>query len=215
MSDILMDPCKFNFESGELCLDFANTVDWHISTHPEDRLHSYRDLIDWACAAKILSVEEAGQLINLAEQEPVKATDFYQCAIALREVIYRIFAGVATCRICDINPSDLAILNQYIQEASSHRRIVNIGDKFEWQWDGQLVALDKMVWCVARSAADLLSSTKLKQVGQCQDDRGCGWLFIDTSRNHSRRWCSMESCGNRAKAQRHYGKTVKARSGKQ
>jgi predicted RNA-binding Zn ribbon-like protein len=53
----------------------------------------------------------------------------------------------------------------------------------------------------------LVTSKEIKRVGECADDRGCGYLFIDTSRNHSRRWCSMEACGNRAKAQRHYQKT--------
>jgi predicted RNA-binding Zn ribbon-like protein len=61
-----------------------------------------------------------------------------------------------------------------------------------------------MLWPIAREAANLLTSKDIKRMGECADDRGCGYLFFDTSRNHSRRWCSMESCGNRAKAQRHY-----------
>jgi predicted RNA-binding Zn ribbon-like protein len=69
-----------------------------------------------------------------------------------------------------------------------------------------------MLWPVARSAADLLTSAEeLARVGQCADDRGCGWLFFDTSRNHSRRWCAMKDCGNRAKARRHYRRQRKAR----
>jgi predicted RNA-binding Zn ribbon-like protein len=61
------------------------------------------------------------------------------------------------------------------------------------------------VWPVAYSAADLLATPdQLARVGQCQDDRGCGWLFLDLTKNHSRRWCAMDDCGNRAKAKRHY-----------
>jgi predicted RNA-binding Zn ribbon-like protein len=63
-----------------------------------------------------------------------------------------------------------------------------------------------MLWPVVRDAADLLTSKELNRVGRCADER-CGWLFVDTSRNRSRRWCSMESCGNRAKARRHYRKS--------
>jgi len=66
-----------------------------------------------------------------------------------------------------------------------------------------------MLWPVTRAAVDLLLSDSLAQVGQCADDRGCGLLFIDTSRNHSRQWCSMDACGNRAKAQRHYRRSKK------
>jgi len=67
--------------------------------------------------------------------------------------------------------------------------------------------LDRPLWPVARAAADLLQSEQLERVGECADDRGCGYLFLDTSRNHSRRWCSMESCGNRAKARSHDRRT--------
>ena len=56
---------------------------------------------------------------------------------------------------------------------------------------------------IIKSAADLLVSPELKRVKQCADD-ACGWLFMDKSRNNSRRWCSMKDCGNRAKAHRHY-----------
>jgi predicted RNA-binding Zn ribbon-like protein len=63
------------------------------------------------------------------------------------------------------------------------------------------------MWPVVHSAAELLTSPHLDRVRQCADDRGCGFLFFDTSRNGSRRWCSMESCGNRAKARRHYQRT--------
>jgi len=63
-----------------------------------------------------------------------------------------------------------------------------------------------MLWPILRSGADLLASEDRERVGQCADDRGCGWLFFDASRNRSRRWCNMEDCGNRAKAKRHYAR---------
>ena len=74
---------------------------------------------------------------------------------------------------------------------------------FDSATDGDEISLDKMIWAVARSAADLLTSADLKRVGVCAGE-GCGWLFFDTSKNNSRRWCAMEDCGNRAKARRHY-----------
>jgi len=48
----------------------------------------------------------------------------------------------------------------------------------------------------------LTSSQRLNQVRQCRGDN-CGWLFVDGSKNHSRRWCDMRDCGNRAKVRRH------------
>jgi predicted RNA-binding Zn ribbon-like protein len=75
---------------------------------------------------------------------------------------------------------------------------------FAWNWPLGPLSFEQMLWPITRAAMDLLLSKELSQVGQCADDRGCGLLFIDTSRNHSRQWCSMDVCGNRAKAQRHY-----------
>jgi predicted RNA-binding Zn ribbon-like protein len=85
---------------------------------------------------------------------------------------------------------------------------------FTWGWADNPGALDRLLWPVMQSAAELLTSDLVARVGECQDDRGCGWLFIDTSRNRSRRWCSMGGCGNRAKAHRHYQRTQKVRAGR-
>jgi predicted RNA-binding Zn ribbon-like protein len=63
--------------------------------------------------------------------------------------------------------------------------------------------VDRIISEVVRSAADILVSNQLDRICRCDE---CGWLFYDASRNHLRRWCSMEICGNRAKARRHYEK---------
>ena len=88
----------------------------------------------------------------------------------------------------------------------AHSRIIETPAGFVWDWDGSADALDKMLWPVVLSAADLLTSKELERVGECADHRRCGWLFFDVSRNHSRRWVSMEICGNRAKVRRHRSK---------
>jgi predicted RNA-binding Zn ribbon-like protein len=56
---------------------------------------------------------------------------------------------------------------------------------------------------VARAAADLLVSPERALVRECASGT-CSWLFVDRSRTHQRRWCSMKTCGNRAKARRFY-----------
>ena len=86
----------------------------------------------------------------------------------------------------------------------THARIVSTKEGFKWDWSEEL-ALDRMLWFIARSAADLLTSGNLDRVRQCGDEE-CGWLFIDTTKNRSRRWCDMTDCGNRAKARRHYSR---------
>jgi predicted RNA-binding Zn ribbon-like protein len=105
--------------------------------------------------------------------------------------------------------ADLAAFNAELARSLARSRIVLTAEGFAWDWTDGGDALDQMLWPVVRDASDLLTSEELDRVGQCADDR-CGWLFLDSSRNRSRRWCSMEDCGNRAKARRHYQRTVHA-----
>lgn len=192
----------FDYDSGALCLDFANTVAWHASDEPRDRLHGYGDLIRWGEGAGLLSAVEAQRLAQAAEEHPEAAQAVFAAAVELREALYRIFAGVAAGK--SVDPADLERLNRHLSWALPHRKIVPALPAFTWVWQAEPGDLEQIVWPVVRSAADLLTGDTLERVGQCADDRGCGYLFVDTSRNRSRRWCSMESCGNRAKVRRHY-----------
>jgi predicted RNA-binding Zn ribbon-like protein len=201
------DPDVFDQNAGEICLAFTNTADWHASEHPEEYLNSYADLVLWALTLEVIEAEEAQHLWQQGQSRPQQAEDLLAQAIELREAIYRIFTGILAGEVADSR--DLETLNGAIRRALTHRQLVVDGDKFQWEWEPAIDALDTMLWPVAISAGDLLISGPLDRIGQCADDRGCGWLFLDTSRNHSRRWCSMESCGNRAKAMRHYQQGAK------
>ena len=119
----------------------------------------------------------------------------------MREAIFRIFKAVAE----DESPEDkdLLTLSAMVAEAQKHARIVPGTNGFRWDWAGKRSDLDCMLWPVVRSAADFLTSDDLDTVRVCASD-SCSWLFIDTSKNHSRRWCNMKSCGNREKAHRFY-----------
>ena len=194
---------EFDYASGELCLDFANTNDWHASENPQERLHGYLDLVAWGEGAGILSANRAEKLRQLAARQPEKARAAYDGAIELREAIFRLFSAISGGE--RVKDGDLAILNAALDSSLKHQQIALSPDGFAWSWDDE-PDLERVIWPVARSAADLLTSELLPRVRRCEDDRGCGYLFIDTSRNRSRRWCSMESCGNRAKARRHYAR---------
>jgi predicted RNA-binding Zn ribbon-like protein len=86
-------------------------------------------------------------------------------------------------------------------------QIVKTEDGFQWDLAGNKAKLDWILNPVIRSAADLLISEEFKRIKKCADPI-CGWLFLDISRNRSRRWCDMSACGNRAKASRFYKKKV-------
>ncbi len=186
----------------ELCLDFANTAEWHASDHPEEHLNNYTDLVSWAETKRVISASEANALNKEAERHPGRAAHTLSQAIELREAIYRIFSAQARGRA--LPQADLEILNRELSNALSKAQIVSTASGFRWGWAGE-VALDRILWPIARSAADLLTWDRwLARVGQCNDDRGCGWLFLDKSKNRSRQWCDIKDCGNRAKQRRHY-----------
>ncbi len=191
-------------ETRPLCLEFANTVQWHAGEHPEETLHSFTDLVEWARGAGIVSEDRARRLIQAGLQQPARAEQALQRAAALREAIYRLFADIAHKR--PAAEADLAELNRSLTRLTNGAQVIKTPQGFAWKWRADDEALDSFIGPAALSAAELLISEEREYVGQCADDRGCGWLFLDTSKNHSRRWCDINDCGNRAKQRRHYAR---------
>lgn len=186
---------------GRLCLDFANTVHSYDNDEPRDELKSYADLVSWSRQAGVLTDREARRLLREAAEHPVKANAALERGKQLRNATFRIFAAIAG----EDAPArdDLATLNAALAEAMKRSRVVATSNGFDWGWAEDVYGLDQMLWPVARSAADLLTSDELDRTRECGGDI-CTWLFMDTSKNRSRRWCDMKGCGNRAKSRRHY-----------
>jgi predicted RNA-binding Zn ribbon-like protein len=198
----------FDLEAEILCLDFANTSDWHASENPIEMLTSYASLVSFSLQTGVLTDMEARNLLRLAAEQPDQAQASLGDAITLREAIFRIFsAGSGGVLGQQLAQEDLDILTRFWQEAVQARRFVERAGAVRLEWEFKLDDLRCMLWPITQSAVDLLVDGSSARVGMCEDDRGCGFLFLDTSRNHSRRWCSMESCGNRAKALRHYSRS--------
>jgi predicted RNA-binding Zn ribbon-like protein len=191
----------FDLTGGLLCLDFANTVDDRTEVHPQELLNSYNDLVSWSQQAHVLTEQEAQRLLEKAARRPSEASRVLKRAVAIREAIFRIFKAVAE----DASPEDedLVSLSAAVADAQNHAQIVLKANGFIWDWAGIAGDLDRMLWPIVRSAADFLTSDDLDTVRVCASD-SCNWLFLDTSKNHSRRWCNMKSCGNREKAHRFY-----------
>lgn len=188
--------------AGELCLDFANTADWHAAAEPKETLTSYEALVSWAGRVGVLDASTARCLQQEAAKHPVAANAALKKAIAVREAIYRIAVGIIEGERPDAR--DLDTFNRALATALQQRRLVPGPGGLTWAWQAADRGLDQILGPVLWSAAGLFTSGERDRIGQCADDRGCGWLFLDTTRNRSRRWCAMEDCGNRAKAHRHY-----------
>lgn len=192
---------NFKLIGGWLCLDFANTVDWRNSDHSREWFNKYSDLVSWSRHAGILTESETLDLLRNAELRPADAKAVLERAIILRETLYRIFSTVANHHLLRL--ADITTLNTELSKAMTQMRLMPTADRPSWSYTFKDNALDRILWLVVRSAADLLTSDKLDRICECSEEN-CGWLFLDMSRNRSRRWCDMKDCGNRAKARRHY-----------
>jgi predicted RNA-binding Zn ribbon-like protein len=190
-----------NFLGGRLALDFVNTAGDRVHDTRED-LETYGDLVNWSIQAAALSPDEAAHLRQAAAGKLQAAQQVRDRAVALREALYRIFSGLVAGS--QPEPHDLEAVNQALAAALPKLALAPSADGFGWVWAGTPDALDRMLWPIVWDAGDLLVSDALSRVRQCPAPEGCGWIFLDKSKNRSRRWCSMETCGNVAKARRHY-----------
>jgi predicted RNA-binding Zn ribbon-like protein len=185
----------------DLAIRLVNTAAWRLRTPSEERLPDAEALLTWLKANAVADPESLDVISQAWQGDLERARSFYETAIGLREAIYSFFVARMTGHAPP--PATLALFNQLLSQGS-------YGAELGWR-SGELV------WCVRPqgddlallkplivSAADLMTGPRAGRVKQCEDDRGCGWLFVDESRTQNRRWCSMGDCGNRAKAHRHY-----------
>jgi predicted RNA-binding Zn ribbon-like protein len=208
LNKIISEAATHKLIGGQLCLDFANTINGHDRTTPHEYLIGYPDLVVWSRRAGLFTDTEAERLLRLADEDSRKAILAYKRAIELRETIFRVFSALALSR--SPKATDITALNEARWEALNRSTISSRDGGYAVDWTDKS-ALDRMLWPIALSAAELLTSPHLTRVRECAGDR-CDWLFVDTSRNHLRRWCSMAECGNRSKSQRFLARKRKRRT---
>ena len=211
MKAIQTSAAEMRLIGGRLCLDFINTVDGRKSVSPRreshsldsvlgDKLVKYSDLVEWSRHSGILTATEAARLIQASKRNAREAEDVFDRAIALREALYRICKAIMT----DRRPQtvDLKTVNDELLRARTHERLTHEANGFTWEWVGNDTALDRMLWPIAHSGAELFTTGDLSRLRECCGEE-CGWLFEDTSKNRSRQWCDMQDCGNLAKVRRY------------
>jgi len=190
----------------ELCLDFTDTVDWRTSNHAEDRLDTYLALLSWSGKKGLLDRKQIDALGRAAAREDLSSV--LAEAVRLREAIFRIFSAIAHKKRAPLR--DLDVLNEYLAKSLSRMMVKETGEGYEWGLSCDTTP-DIMLYQIAESAAMLLTSDDLVRVRECaNEEEGCGSLFLDCSKSQTRRWCSMESCGNRAKSRTFYDRHLRA-----
>jgi predicted RNA-binding Zn ribbon-like protein len=198
----------FKFKGGVPCLDFVNTLAWRLTDRPVEYLGSYEDLLVWGGQASLLAPDETEALSEWATTDPEEARGTLSRAVALREAVHRVLTAAITGEPQDEDA--LSKLNRELSGALSRLRLAPAaGGAYVWAWDrggdDGGPPLDRPLWSVARSAAELLTSPKLGRVKVCAGE-GCGWMFLDESRNVSRRWCDSRDCGNRERVRAYFAR---------
>lgn len=199
---------KFKLVAGDTSLDFINTVfsrpkvkgpaDPNLYSYGGDKFTCYLDLVSWAYKAGLLSLTDADVLLRRADAHPREAEKILKRAVALREVLYRLFRSLAGK--WEPAEKDTESFNAEIALSRKHEKLEYISDnRLEWVWDDLLP--DKMLWIISKTAANLLASEKVSKIKGCAGEQ-CGWLFLDESRSRNRQWCDMKDCGNIAKVRR-------------
>ena len=196
MSSSVSKPFKLFAEHP--ALELVNTFDLRFSANPQDLLPTYADLLRFAAQLRLLPAEQArklGRTVGAQDGQRVLAS-----TVELREAL----ASVLYAWVDGGKPADrqVEILEAHFHAAALHRRLRSGDERLVWSWSGFEQQAELPLWKLAQSASDLLVSEDAQRVKGCGDPT-CRWLFLDLSKNHTRRWCDMKTCGNRMKARRH------------
>jgi predicted RNA-binding Zn ribbon-like protein len=189
--------------AGKLCLAFADTAR---AADKYEELHGIGDLLQWATKAGVLSPTDSSRLAKHYEGNRRQAAADLASAVGVRDLLRSIFTGVANGR--PLRDRDIAGLNSALAQTPALLRVRAHAGAVGTQWGSAEEGLPKVLFPVLADAANLLASDRLARIRECSSAE-CTMLFVDESRNSSRRWCDMNSCGNRMKARRHYARTRK------
>jgi predicted RNA-binding Zn ribbon-like protein len=190
----------FDFCGGQLAIDFTNTVG-NRGDAPEEHLRTFGDLMAWAEARGVLTRAGAQRLRRATASRTGAARTALADALVVREALYRVIAAAAASR--PPASGDLAIVNAHVGKTFSRMQWADQRSRLELTDDGARTAsmAGAILRPVIRAAVELLTSDEIARVRMCADD-SCAWLFLDTTRNRTRRWCDMKVCGNRSKVRR-------------
>jgi predicted RNA-binding Zn ribbon-like protein len=199
MTDSIRTLETLELVGGALCLDFVNTINSRLHLE-HDYLMQYADLVGWANKVGILSPTQSNQLQKRAKQSEQEAENALIEAWKIREILYRMFSS--TAKGSEPNKNDMELFIRAYGDAISHGHLRRKDNQYRATWNVD-ESSDALLWPIIHSAGDLLQSDDLAHVKECP---GCGWFFLDTSKNQSRRWCSMNTCGARDKMRRYHKK---------
>jgi predicted RNA-binding Zn ribbon-like protein len=188
---------------GRLSLSLVNSLWWRRSAEPIEQLNEYADVVATAARSGWLSDQVRAAIDAQAGKQPAQARRQLSAVLDLREVLHGTFATIAA------GAQPAADMVGSIQDAAAPglaelRLLPATGTGYQLGWTRPTLELPLQLLAV--SAMLLLASAELDRVKQCPGST-CGWVFLDESRNRSRRWCDSRECGNRERVRAHYERT--------
>ena len=193
---------KLPLLGGDLSLDFVNTVHDRHEEPLRNLLKNYLDLVIWVYFAAAINNSQKERLLQKGRENQRKANQIYKDSLQLREAFYDFV--VNTINQDEVSRANMQSINQWLSKTFSNLELAQLDNRFVLDWKVENFELESVLWPIIRAFVNLVTSEDRNRIKQCSN---CGYLFVDNSKNKSRRWCSMEICGNRVKARRHARKT--------
>lgn len=187
----------FELIAGHPALDLVNTLDWRFRETPEELLSTYNDLLRFTEQASLISAAQARRLIRNTSES--KAAGVLAAVRELREAVAEVL--YAALEDAPSSAAAIRILERCFRAAREHQRLLWSESKFIWDLQPSSSESELPLWMLSIESCELMTSDKLQRLRECGNAE-CRWLFLDTSKNHTRRWCEMKICGNRMKARR-------------
>jgi predicted RNA-binding Zn ribbon-like protein len=185
---------KFEFIGGALCLDFLNTVHHFGAAEPGDELQTLDDLLAWGREAKLLRPQEVSEIRRQFQSNPKSGEEALGQAKRVRSRLRQLFGPAKR----GLERKDIAALNSWLKQHSGIPAVVRDATAWRLAWRPASAGLERLLFEILVSAAKVVTDGPRERIRECASPI-CTWLFVDTSKNHRRRWCDMQVCGNRAK----------------
>lgn len=189
----------FELIAGHPALDLVNTLDWRFRHEPPplELLANYNDLVRFTEQSGLMNRTVAARLLRNTSENKVAAV-----VAAVRELREET-AKVTYAALEQARPPASAIrkLKEHFNRARETESLSWDGMKLAWNLEDSMPVAELPLWLLSRSTGALLTSDQMEMLRECGNPE-CRWLFLDTSKNHTRRWCDMKICGNRMKARR-------------
>ena len=189
---------RFLFVGNYLCLDFVNT-EMVVAGKPVDLLNNFDSLVVWLVQSQTLDEKQAEETLGnwKGREAGSLLQDATKLRVSLREMAERLVMGRT------VTQSTVAAINERLAHQTGHAELKRMRGGFEKRFRAEFREPAQLLWPVAESACDLLCYADLTLVKKCENPV-CVLFFYDTTKNHSRRWCSMSVCGTRMKVAAHY-----------